>query len=297
MASGIPLRPDGAVYHLGLQPGQAAHRCLLVGDPGRLALVEPLLDQVLHRGGNREFVWITGLYGGVALTAIGTGIGIDNTEIAVIELDALQNIDLTRGQPFPTHKKMYFLRVGTSGLLQAERPLATVVFSRWAVSVDPYPIFYDFKPEPELTRALQHYWLEQTGQPLSWYGVQATEFFLRCAQNTPKLNLPWAEGITYTALGFYAPQGRCGRLSIRFPELPAQLAGFVYAGYKVENIEMETAALYLLAQRLGHEAGALCLGIAHRQTGEFIYQDGGISPQAAMQEVLRLALEWLRQAP
>ncbi len=104
-ASELPLRPDGSIYHIAMRPDQVSHRCLLVGDPGRVSLAEPLLDRIDHRGAHREFVWVTGPFRGVPVTVLGTGIGPDNTEIALLELDALHNVDFARGRAFPTQKK------------------------------------------------------------------------------------------------------------------------------------------------------------------------------------------------
>ncbi|MCX7607476.1 MAG: phosphorylase [Bacteroidia bacterium] len=297
--SELPLRPDGSVYHIAMKPGQASHRCLLLGDPGRVALVESLLDEVQHRGGNREFVWLTGLYRGKSITALGTGIGADNTEIALVELDALHNIDLGRGVPFPTHKKLYFLRVGTCGLLQPEASLGAAVFSSSAVGVDPLPLFYETSLDTDLAEALDSYCRKVRGVscPLPWYAVSATPFFLSQARRYLPAGLPWVEGITYSAPGFYGPQGRIGRGRVRFPAFADLLASFSYQGIRIQNIEMEAAPLYALAHAFGHEAGALCLGIAHRQKGEFIYQDGGPSPEESMKRILEIGLEWLSDVP
>nr|BAL55945.1 uridine phosphorylase [uncultured Bacteroidetes bacterium] len=278
-----------------MRPDQASHRCLLLGDPERVALTEPLLERVLHRGGHREFKWITGIYKGVSITVLGTGIGGDNTEIAVLELDALHNIDLSRGQPFPTQKKLYFLRVGTSGLLQEDTPIGSVVFTTHAVGVDPLPLFYRGIPPLRLTQEIRQHWEAHTHLPLPWYGVAAGSFFLQQAKVRRSPALPWVEGITYSAPGFYGPQGRAARAAIAFPDLPQILSTFGYEGQRIQNIEMEAAPLFALAAALGHEAGALCLGIAHRKHGTFLYRNGGLSPEEAMQELLKLGLEWLAQ--
>jgi uridine phosphorylase len=295
--SELPLRPDGSIYHLAMQPDQASHRCLLLGDPGRVALAAPLLEKVLHQGGNREFSWVTGLFQGVTVTILGTGIGADNTEIAVLELDALHNIDLSRGIPFPTRKKLYLLRIGTSGLLQEETPLGSVVFSTHAIGIDPLPFFYEGLPDHPLTQTFRMHWEKHTHYPLPWYSAESTEFFQERATESPSESLPWATGITYSAPGFYGPQGRAIRSRIRFSNLPTVLSEFAYEGNRIQNIEMEAAPLYALAHMLGHEAGALCLGIAHRKQGSFIYRNGGVSPEEAMRRLLRLGLTWLAQAP
>lgn len=293
-ASELPLRPDGAVYHLAMRPGEVSHRLLLLGDPGRVALCEAFFDKISHRGANREFVWFTGLYQGVLITVVGTGIGADNTEIAVIEIDAVHNIDLSRGQPFPTQKKLYFLRVGTSGLLQDERSLGTFIFSQWAIGADSLPLFYAIPLKSDLEEKLKMHWKAGAGGELPWYAMAASPFFVRLAQ---RFAGEVVAGITYSAPGFFAPQGRSIRYKASYPELPSLLASFTYQGYRVENIEMEAAPLYFLAQVLGHEAGAICLGVAHRRRGEFMYRNGGASPEEAMRRLLRLGLEWLREVP
>ncbi len=295
-ASELPLLPDGTLYHIGMRPGQASHRCMLVGDPGRVALVEPLLETVEHRGGHREFTWITGTYHGKSITILGTGIGADNTEIAILELDALHNLDLSRGQPFPTQKKLYFLRIGTSGLLQPETALGSVVFSVYGVGLDPLPLFYQAPLESELAKALQSHWHSRSGQNWPWYGVAATGFFRDLAEKRGA-SLSCTPGITYSAAGFYGPQGRAVRSVVRFAQIPEWLSEFSYAGHRVQNIEMEVAPLYLLARALGHEAGALCLGVAHRRRGELMYRNGGGSPEERMRRLLQLGLEWLAEAP
>ncbi|MCX8112032.1 MAG: phosphorylase [Bacteroidia bacterium] len=294
-ASELPLRPDGSLYHLAIRPGEVSHRCMLVGDPNRVQLCEPFFERVLYRGGNREFIWLTGLYHRTLVTVVGTGIGADNTEIAVIEIDAVHNIDLSRGSPFPTQKKLYFLRIGTSGLLQDETSLGTVVFSEWAVGTDSLPLFYSPLLPSGLTEALSKYWLLNTGSELPWYSVRASPFFQNLAQRPP--GGEFVRGITYSASGFFAPQGRSIRYKARFPELSQILASFSYEGYKVQNIEMEAAPLYYLAQVLGHEAGALCLGVAHRQRGELLYRNGGTSPEDAMRRLIKLGLDWLCEVP
>ncbi|MCS6789992.1 MAG: phosphorylase [Bacteroidia bacterium] len=296
--SELPLRPDGSIYHLAIRPGQASHRCILVGDPERVSLAEPLMERIEFRGGNREFRWITGIYKGASITVVGTGIGPDNTEIALLELDAVHNIDLSRRQPFPTQKKMYFLRIGTSGLVQPEVPVGTAVFTRIAIGIDAMPLFYGDSPISPATEALQHYWYKRTGRTLPWYVVEATPFFQEMYDKVKIEDISTVSGITYTAPGFYAPQGRTLRRPVAFPQMPWLLSHFSYGDEKVQNIEMEASCLYLLARLLGHEAGALCLGVAHRLRGEMLYGNGsGMSPQQAITLLLKAGLEWLSHAP
>lgn len=292
--SELPLGADGSIYHLGMKPHQASNRCILVGDPQRVALARPLLERILHEGAHREFHWITGLYRGLPITIIGTGIGADNTEIAVLELEALHNVDLSRGIPFPTRKKLYFLRIGTSGLLQSGTPIGTVVFSDWAVGVDALQFFYKDFHEVPLSSAIQNHWREKVGTSLPWYGTYASKRFQELANKVHWEGF-FVRGGTYSAAGFYGPQGRSLLGKIQYPQLPKVLSAFSWEGQPIQNIEMETAALYGLARSLGHEAGALCLGIAQRAEGEFVYANGGLSPEALMKRLLALGLEWLTQ--
>ncbi len=292
--SELPLGPDGSIYHLGMKPHQASNRCLLVGDPQRVQLARPLFETILHEGGHREFQWVTGLYQGTSITILGTGIGPDNTEIALMELEALHNIDLGRGTPFPTRKKLYFLRVGTSGLLQPGTPIGTVVFSEWAIGVDALQFFYSDFHEAGLSTAIQSHWRQKVGTSLPWYGVRASVRFQQLAHNV-RWEGSFVKGGTYSAAGFYGPQGRSLLGKIQYPQLPEVLKAFAWEGVSVQNIEMETAALYGLARSLRHEAGALCLGIAQRTEGEFVYTNGGLSLEALMKRLLALGLSWLAQ--
>lgn len=290
--SELPLNPDGSIYHLAMRPDQAASRCLLVGDPNRVGLARPLLTKILHEGQHREFRWITGLYQGQVVSIIGTGIGPDNTEIALLELEALHNIDLSRGLPFPTRKKLYFLRIGTSGLLQPGVPVGTVVFTDWAIGIDPLPFFYENFADEPLSSAFQAYWVSRKSTPLPWYGVQSAPSFRALAEKV-FWEGPFVRGGTYSAPGFYGPQGRSIVGKVRYPDIPALMAGFTYQGQPIQNIEMEAAALLGLAKGLGHEAAVLCLGIAQREEGAFAYTNGGPSIEELMKRLLQLGLEWL----
>ncbi len=290
--SELPLNPDGSIYHLAMRPDQAASRCLLVGDPGRVELTRAFFTKVLHEGQHREFRWMTGLYQGQLLSVIGTGIGSDNTEIVLLELEALHNLDLSRGISFPTRKKLYFLRIGTSGLLQPGVPVGAVVFTDWAIGIDPLPFFYENFTDEGLSVAFQEYWASRKGTKLSWYGVQSSSSFKRLAERS-SWEGPFVRGGTYSAPGFYGPQGRSLVGKVRHPDVPALMAGFTYQGQQIQNIEMEAAALLGLAKGLGHEAAALCLGIAQREEGAFAYTNGGPSMEELMKRLLHLGLEWL----
>ncbi len=290
--SELPLNPDGSIYHLAMRPDQAASRCLLVGDPYRVDLAHPFFDKVLHEGQHREFRWITGVYRGQLLSVIGTGIGSDNTEIALLELEALHNIDLSRGLPFPTRKKLHFLRIGTSGLLQSGVPVGAVVFTDWAIGIDPLPFFYEGCADEALSAAFRAYWASCKGDRLPWYGVWSSPSFRAMAEKL-EWEGPFVRGGTYSAPGFYGPQGRALVGKVRHPDIPALMAGFTYKSQQIQNIEMEAAALLGLARGLGHEAAALCLGIAQREEGAFAYTNGGPSVEELMRRLLRLGLEWL----
>ena len=290
--SELPLNPDGSIYHLAMRPDQAAPYCLLVGDPQRVELARPFFSQILHEGQHREFRWITGLYRGHLLSVIGTGIGPDNTEITLLELEALHNIDLSRGIPFPTRKKLYFLRIGTSGLLQSRTPVGTVVFTDWAIGIDPLPFFYENFTDEALSTAFQDYWASRKRAKLPWYGVHSGPTFKALAEKV-SWEGHFVRGGTYSAPGFYGPQGRSLVGKVRHPDIPALMADFSYQGQTMQNIEMEAAALLGLAKSLGHEAAALCLGIAQREEGAFGYTNGGPSLEELMKRLLHLGLEWL----
>lgn len=260
-ASELIINPDGTIFHLHLLPGQIADKIILVGDPARVDMVASHFDTQEVNVTNREFHTITGTYKGKRLTAISHGIGTDNIDIVVNELDALANIDFETRTVKPHLTKLDMVRIGTSGGLQPFVPVGTFVVSQSSIGFDGVLNFYanrDQYCDLEFEKAFVDY----TGYPkqaAAPYVVDAdAELVARIAKEDMVL------GITISANGFYGPQGRELRLPLANPDLNRNIEAFEYQGRKVTNYEMESSALAGLALMLGHRAMTVCSIIANR---------------------------------
>lgn len=281
--SELVLNGDGSIYHLHLHPDQLAHNVILVGDPQRVELVSANFDRIDHVVRNREFITHTGVFQGVPVSVLGTGIGTDNIDIVVNELDALVNIDLETRKVRDQLTSLRLIRLGTTGLLQADIPVGTAVASAWGVGLDSLLHFY--RPEQGiLDEGLMKMLKELVGQEMPAlvpYAVKASDGLMKGIAGDMQ------QGITLTAPGFYGPQGRELRLKASDPDLPARIAQLRYEGHRVLNFEMETSALYGLGRMLGHQVLTVCLAVANRANGEFFP-----NYRAGMEE---LALEVLQR--
>lgn len=260
-ASELIINPDGTIFHLHLLPGQIAEKVILVGDPARVDLVASHFDTQEVNVTNREFHTITGTYKGKRITAISHGIGTDNIDIVVNELDALVNIDFETRTVKPQLTKLDMVRIGTSGGLQPFVPVGTFVVSQSSIGFDGVLNFYanrDKYCDLDFEKAFVKY----TGYPkqaAAPYVVDANaELVARIALDDMVL------GITISANGFYGPQGRELRLPLANPNLNRNIEAFEYHGRKVTNYEMESSALAGLALMLGHNAMTVCSIIANR---------------------------------
>ncbi|MEG1904112.1 MAG: nucleoside phosphorylase [Bacteroidales bacterium] len=255
------INPDGSIFHLHLLPGQIADKIILVGDPARVDLVASHFDTQEVNVTNREFHTITGTYKGKRITAISHGIGTDNIDIVVNELDALANIDFETRTVKPQLTILDMVRIGTSGGLQPFVPVGTFVVSQSSIGFDGVLNFYadrDKYCDLEFEKAF----VEYTGYPkqaAAPYVVDAdAELVARIALDDMVL------GITISANGFYGPQGRELRLPLANPDLNRNIEAFEFHGRKVTNYEMESSALAGLALMLGHRAMTVCSIIANR---------------------------------
>jgi uridine phosphorylase len=261
--SELILNPDGSIFHLHLYPWQVADRVILVGDPARVKMVSGMFDSVEFTVSNREFVTSTGSYHGHRITVVSTGIGTDNIDIVMNELDALVNIDLEKRQIKSSHRILQLCRIGTSGGLQRDIPVNSWIISSQSVGFDGMLAFYanrkeycDLAFEESLKQFL--HWPSDFPSP---YVVHASESMLQ------KFNRePFIRGVNISAPGFYGPQGRSLRLGLAIPEMNRLLEQFRFLGMKITNYEMESSAIYGLSKMLGHEAITVCLLIANRQT-------------------------------
>jgi uridine phosphorylase len=264
-SSELVLNPDGSIYHLKLQPEQLADTVIVVGDQGRVETISKHFDIIECRVQNREFVTHTGTYRGKRISAISTGIGTDNLDIVMNELDALVNIDLKNRVIRDTHHSLDIVRIGTSGTLVKDIPVDSVIVSTHGLGFDGLLHFYSFQ-ENEREQAILSAILKQLNLPESLnrpYLVESDPVLFS------KLSPGFFTGITATACGFYGPQGRTLRLTPAVPDLNERMMGFKHQDLLITNFEMETSALFGLSRLLGHRSATACAIIANRASLEY----------------------------
>ncbi len=258
--SELILNPNGSVYHLSLRPEELARDIIVVGDPGRVPSVSKHFDRIEVTRQNREMVTHTGYIGNKRLTVLSTGMGTDNIDIVLNELDALVNIDLEKREAKQEHTSLNIIRLGTSGALQAGIPVDSVVASTYGIGLDGMLYYYKDLPKV-MDRDITNAFIEQT----AWPDIFPRPYAVACS---PKLlehiGKGFQQGMTATAPGFYGPQGRILRLETTHPDLNAAIASFELKGRKVFNFEMETSALYGLGAMLGHQTLTVCVIVANR---------------------------------
>ena len=258
---------DGSIFHLNLLPGDISDKIIIVGDPGRVEMLSTLLTDIRVRKQNREFSTVTGNYEGREVTIISSGIGTDNIDILVNELDALVNIDLKTGVVKEEPVSLTFVRIGTSGGLRESIPAGSAVMAETAIGFDGLLHFYegyDWLLDTSLSDVLVEYleWPDTLSYP---YAVNASKELVELFKNEN-----FIRGITISAPGFYAPQGRSLRLNTFDGEINNKLSEFTFRGRFLANYEMESSAIYGLAGLLGHKALTICIVIGNRVSGVFI---------------------------
>lgn len=264
-SSELILNPDGSVYHLNLKPEHLAHDIIFVGDQNRVEKITQFFDSIEFSTQKREFKTQTGTYKGKRMSVISTGIGPDNIDIVMNELDALVNIDFETRQPKENLVSLNIIRIGTSGSLQADIPVDSIVMSKYGLGLDnmlrSYVIDEVTHPEIEDAFVSQTNWDLKKGKP----------YVISCSEELEKLieSDQIFKGFTATAPGFYGPQGRVLRLPIQDSELNHKMDNFKFGENRITNLEMETAAIYGLSALLGHHALSLNAIIANRATGTF----------------------------
>lgn len=271
-SSELILNPDGSVYHLNLKPEHIANDIIFVGDQYRVDKVTKHFDTIEFTTQKREFKTTTGSYKGKRISVISTGIGPDNIDIVLNELDALVNIDLETRTPKQTHVALNIVRIGTSGSLQADIPVDNFVMSSHGLDINGMMHFYqvDDVTNPEIEEAFISHtnWSSKKAYPL---------IFSNGADLEQKLSSEKIyKGITATAGGFYGPQGRILRLPLQDHDLNAKIDSFNYNGIRITNLEMETSAIYGLSKLLGHQACSMNAIIANRANGTFSNDPGKV---------------------
>jgi uridine phosphorylase len=264
-ATELVLNERNEVYHLALKPNQLAHKVILVGDQDRVALISSFFDEIEHRSQHREFVCHTGSFEGKRISVLSTGIGTDNIDICIQELDALVNIDLVNRTEKRHKTALEIVRIGTCGILQSDIPLHSYMLSSHAYGFDNVAHFYpnDYtEQEIQLRKNID----KHLDLP---YGITP---YLISADKTLTNRLSSSlthSGITVTSSGFYGPQGRSLRLESKIKDIHVKLGSFREADTKIVNFEMESSAIFALGRQLGHACATICLGVANRPNMEF----------------------------
>ena len=265
--SELIINEDGSVFHLHIKPGQLADKVILVGDPGRVDLVASYFDSKECEGNNREFKWVTGQYLGKRISVLSTGIGCDNIDIVMNELDVLANVDFQKRQEKDEHQTLEIVRIGTCGGLQPHTPIGTFLCSQKSIGFDGLLNFYAGRDEVcdlafEMAFIRHMGWMGNQCQPYPYVIDCDKEMMERIAQDD------MVRGVTISAGGFYGPQGRVLRLPLADPQQNEKIESFRHGNLCITNFEMESSALAGLAKLLGHKATTVCMVIANRYAKE-----------------------------
>jgi uridine phosphorylase len=278
----LVLNSKKQVYHLGLSANNLAHKIILVGDQDRVSMVSEFFEKIEHKSQHREFVCHTGIYKGKRISAISTGIGTDNIDITINELDALVNIDLDNRIENEEKISLEIIRIGTCGILQENIPVHSYILSSHACGFDNVAHFYKINFSAfELDLALKINGFLDFPKSIQTYFSSANEDLVsRLSSEDTHI------GITVTSSGFYGPQGRTLRIPTHTQDIHLLLAKFIEKDLKILNFEMESSALFALGKELGHRCATICLGIANRPNLKF-----SSDSKAEMQKLIAYTLE------
>ncbi|MDR6968057.1 uridine phosphorylase [Flavobacterium arsenatis] len=283
-SSELILNPDGSVYHLNLKPEHIANDIIFVGDQNRVEKITQFFDKIEFSTQKREFKTQTGFYKGKRLTVMSTGIGPDNIDIVINELDALVNIDLETRQPKEELTSLNIIRIGTSGSLQEDIPVDSFVMSIFGLGLD--NMLRSYLIDEVSNSAIEEAFINHT----NWDARKGKPYVIKCSEKLEQLieSDKIFKGITATAGGFYGPQGRVLRLEIQDSELNNKMDNFKFEDNRITNLEMETSAIYGLSALLGHNALSLNAIIANRASGTF-----SEDPYRAVDELIKYTLDKL----
>lgn len=280
--SELIINDDGSAFHIHLKPEELADKVILVGDPGRVDMVGEFLEEKEFRHASREFVSITGKYKGSRITVLSTGIGTDNIDIVLTELDSLANVDFKTREVRPEHRCLTILRIGTTGAIQPDIPLGSFIFSEISVGCDGLLNWYadrDKVNNPEMEEAFKKH--------TNWDSRLSSPYFVKAGQRLiDAFRDCTVKGVTISAQGFYGPQGRVVRLPLAMPDMLETFESFRFGEYRITNFEMESSAVAGLAAHLGHEAGTVCCAIANRYL-----KDSNTNYKPRVRQLVELSLD------
>ena len=274
------INPDGSTYHLHIRPDQLPYRIIMVGDPERVPFVSKYFDKIDFKIHKREFVSHIGQFRNQSIGVISSGIGADNVEIVMNELDALANIDFKTRYAKDQKISLELIRIGTSGSIQEEIPVDSFLVSKAAIGFDNLAQFYGFESTNMLANDALSLWCQQINYTLPVYGAKASEKLIKQFSSISQ------HGYTLTAPGFYAPQGRTVRMKSLLPDFLLDVSKTNFEGEIITNIEMETAAYYAFSASLGHEMISLNAILANRLTHEF-----SKNPEGQIKQLIELTLD------
>lgn len=282
--SELILNPDGSVYHLNARPENIAQDIIFVGDQDRVEKITQYFDTITFKTQKREFKTQTGTYKGKEITVISTGIGPDNIDIVMNELDALHNVDFKTRQPKKEITKLHIIRVGTSGSLQKDIPVDSIVISTAGLGMD--NMLRSYKMDDVSNTKIEDAFIKHT----KWNLDKGRPYVIECSEMLQRHfdSEDVHKGITATSGGFYGPQGRVLRLELEDAKLNDTLSSFSFKGQKLTNLEMETAAIYGLSALLGHDALSMNAIVANRANGTF-----SEDPYKAVDSLIQYTLEKL----
>ena len=286
--SELIINGDGSVFHIHLRPEELADNVILVGDPGRVDIVSEYLEDKEFRHESREFVSVSGRYRGTRMTVLSTGIGTDNIDIVMNELDALANIDFASRMVKKEKRCLNILRIGTSGAIQPDIPLGSFVFSHISIGCDGLLNWYADRDAVSLLD-----YEEAFKRHVGWDSRLPSPYFVRAGKAMSDLfsdcTVP---GMTISASGFYGPQGRVLRMPLAMPDMLGKFESFSFRGQRITNFEMEGSAIAGIAAHLGHNAGTVCTIIAHRYK-----KSSNPDYKPVVRKLIELSLDKLSSSP
>ena len=284
--SELIINSDGSAFHIHLKPEELADIVVLVGDPGRVDMAAEFLTDIEFRHQSREFVSVTGKRNGKRVTVLSTGIGTDNIDIVMNELDALANIDFETREIKPEHRRLTILRIGTTGAIHPDIPLGSFVLSHVSIGCDGLLNWYadrDSISLPEFEKAFVDH--------VHWDSHLPAPYFVRDSERIiKKFEDCTVKGMTISASGFYGPQGRVIRMPLAMPDMLRDFETFSYGGYRITNFEMEGSAIAGIAAHLGHDACTVCCAIANRYL-----KDADTDYKPMVRKLIELSLDRLTQ--
>ena len=284
--SELIINSDGTAFHIHLKPEELADIVVLVGDPGRVDLAAGFLTEIEFRHQSREFVSVTGKRNGKRVTVLSTGIGTDNIDIVMNELDALANIDFSTREVKPEHRRLTILRIGTTGAIQPDIPLGSFVFSHISIGCDGLLNWYSDRDRIALLD-----FEDAFKKHVDWDTHLPDPYFVRNSDSLiNRFEDCTVKGMTISASGFYGPQGRVIRVPLAMPDMMSGFETFSFKGYRVTNFEMEGSAIAGLAAHLGHDAGTVCCVIANRYL-----KDANTDYKSLVSKLVEMSLDRLTQ--